>query len=78
MQKFILPSRITKAEDYSSEVVDNLLQLMLCILDGLHLADNMSVLSSVSVQWAPVFYRSKKKRAPVFQLRNSRYCLCKG
>ncbi|KAE9453174.1 hypothetical protein C3L33_14914, partial [Rhododendron williamsianum] len=49
MQKFILPSRITKAEDYSSEVVDNLLQLMLCILDGLHLSDNMSVLSSVSV-----------------------------
>lgn len=67
MQKFILPSRITKAEDYSSEVVDNLLQLMLCILDGLHLSDNMSVLSSVSVQWAPVF-----------QLGNSRYCLCKG
>lgn len=55
MQKFILPVRILKTEDQSTEVVDKVLQLMLCILDGLHLADNVQVLSSVSVQWAPVF-----------------------
>ncbi|CAL5416773.1 unnamed protein product [Camellia sinensis] len=55
MQKFILPARILKTEDQSTEVVDKVLQLMLCILDGLHLADNVPVLSSVSVQWAPVF-----------------------
>lgn len=55
MQKFILPLRMQKAEDQSSEVVDKLLQLMLCILDGLHLADNVSVISIISVQWAPIF-----------------------
>ncbi|KAL7177187.1 hypothetical protein ACSBR2_030511 [Camellia fascicularis] len=55
MQKFILPARILKTEDQSTEVVDKVLQLMLCMLDGLHLADNVPVLSSVSVQWAPVF-----------------------
>ncbi|KAI8539167.1 hypothetical protein RHMOL_Rhmol09G0160300 [Rhododendron molle] len=59
MQKFILPLSMQKAEDQSFEVVDKLLQLMLCILDGLHLADNVSVISIVSVQWAPVFKSSK-------------------
>ncbi|XP_058184586.1 uncharacterized protein LOC131302033 [Rhododendron vialii] len=48
-----------KAEDKSFEVVDKLLQLMLCILDGLHLADNVAVISIVSVQWALVFKLSK-------------------
>lgn len=64
MLKFILPARILKTEDQSTEVVDKVPQLMLCILDGLHLADNVPVLSSVSVQWAPVF-----------DLGNSRYSL---
>ncbi|KAL6992171.1 hypothetical protein U1Q18_010278 [Sarracenia purpurea var. burkii] len=55
LQKIILPLRVPKAETQHSEVVDKFLQLMLCILDGLHLADNVSVLANVSVQWAPVF-----------------------
>ncbi|KAL6970992.1 hypothetical protein U1Q18_030674 [Sarracenia purpurea var. burkii] len=55
LQKIILPLRVPKAENQHSEVVDKVLQLMLCILDGLHLADNVSVLANVSVQWAPVF-----------------------
>ncbi|XP_058180952.1 uncharacterized protein LOC131299427 isoform X1 [Rhododendron vialii] len=55
MQKFVLPSGIVYTEDQSSEVVDKLLQLMLCIVDGLRLADNGSVMSHVSLQWTPVF-----------------------
>lgn len=62
MQKFVV-----NTEDHSSEVVDKLLQLMLCIVDGLCLADNGSVMSHVSVQWTPVF-----------ELRNSRYCFSNG
>lgn len=67
MQKFVLTSGIENTEDHSSEVVDKLLQLMLCIVDGLCLADNGSVMSHVSVQWTPVF-----------ELRNSRYCFSNG
>ena len=63
MQKFVLPLGVPKVEDQCSEIVDRVLQLLLHILDGVHLADNMSGLSSLSVQWAPVF-----------ELRNSRYC----
>ncbi|KAI8538103.1 hypothetical protein RHMOL_Rhmol09G0076200 [Rhododendron molle] len=55
MQKFVLTSGIVNSEDHFSEVVDKLLQLMLCIVDGLCLADNGSVMSHVSVQWTPVF-----------------------
>ena len=67
IQKFVLPLGVPKAEDQCSEIVDRVLQLLLHILDGFHLADNMSGLSSLSVQWAPVF-----------ELRNSRYCLRNG
>ncbi|PSS35668.1 Small subunit processome component like [Actinidia chinensis var. chinensis] len=55
IQKFVLPLGVPKAEDQCSEIVDRVLQLLLHILDGFHLADNMSGLSSLSVQWAPVF-----------------------
>ncbi|XP_052189171.1 uncharacterized protein LOC127799294 isoform X2 [Diospyros lotus] len=55
MQKFILPARVLEAVVQSSEIIDKILQLMLCILDGLHLVNNESVLSSISVQWTPVF-----------------------
>ncbi|CAK9136502.1 unnamed protein product [Ilex paraguariensis] len=64
VQTFIMPSRVVTAEDQSSEIIEKVLQLMLCILDGLQSANNMSAFSNLSVQWAPVF-----------ELRNSRSLL---
>ncbi|KAA8534172.1 hypothetical protein F0562_031635 [Nyssa sinensis] len=55
VQTFIIPARIVKAEGQPSEVVDKALQLILCVLDGLHFADKISDLSGISLQWAPVF-----------------------
>ncbi|KAK9281533.1 hypothetical protein L1049_004436 [Liquidambar formosana] len=55
VRKFFLPSGIMKKEDHSSEVVDNVLQLMLCILDGLLCSNDMSAISEISLQWGPVF-----------------------
>lgn len=63
VQKFIVPSSIVVGED-NSEIVDKILQLMLCILDGLKSSNDMSSISSCLLQWAPVF-----------ALRNSRYCI---
>lgn len=64
VQTYILPYPIVKAIDQTSIIVEKVLQSMLCILDGLYRANNISALSSVSMQWAPVF-----------DLRNKRYCL---
>lgn len=64
VQTYILPYPIVKAIDQTSIIVEKALQSMLCILDGLYRANNISALSSVSMQWAPVF-----------DLRNKRYCL---
>ncbi|KAI5337169.1 hypothetical protein L3X38_016438 [Prunus dulcis] len=55
VRTFIMPSGITMAEEHSSDVVDKVLQLMLCILSGLHSYNDMSTISSCSLQWAPVF-----------------------
>ena len=60
--KVVMPS--SKGNGSLSEVVDKVLQLMLHILDGLHGPNNLSTISGCLLQWAPVF-----------ELRNSRYCL---
>lgn len=61
MQRFVVPSDLVKAEDHQEEVVDKVLELIVCILNGLHSFNDMSTISSCSLQWAPVF-----------KLRNSR------
>ncbi|KAM7486094.1 hypothetical protein LguiA_002103 [Lonicera macranthoides] len=55
LKTFIIPSDTVKAVDQPSEIIDEVLQLMLCILDGLHCANNNEAISQVSVLWAPVF-----------------------
>ncbi|KAH0641401.1 hypothetical protein KY285_037987 [Solanum tuberosum] len=55
VQTYILPYPTVKAVDQTSNIVDKIMQSMLCILDGLYRANNISTLSSVSMQWAPVF-----------------------
>lgn len=60
----VMPKGITMAEESSSDVVDRLLELMLCILRGLHNLSDISTISGCSLQWASVF-----------DLKNTRYCL---
>ncbi|KAF8392350.1 hypothetical protein HHK36_022692 [Tetracentron sinense] len=55
MPTFIMPSGIVKAEDHSYEIVNKILQLMLCLLDGIHNSNDVSTISSISMHWAPVF-----------------------
>lgn len=55
VQTYILPYPTVKETDQTSNIVDKVMQSMLCILDGLYRANNISTLSSVSMQWAPVF-----------------------
>ncbi|XP_060178660.1 uncharacterized protein LOC132608895 isoform X2 [Lycium barbarum] len=55
VQTYILPYPSVKAIDQTSNIVDKVMQSMLCILEGLYRANNISTLSSVSMQWAPVF-----------------------
>ncbi|KAJ0093494.1 hypothetical protein Patl1_26061 [Pistacia atlantica] len=61
VRTFVIPSGDGKEVDKLSEVIDKVLQLMLCILDGIHRIDDMSTVSDCTSQWAPVF-----------KLRNSR------
>lgn len=46
---------MVKAENQSCEILSKVMQLMLCILDGLHSTDNKAALARVSSEWAPVF-----------------------
>ncbi|KAK4356825.1 hypothetical protein RND71_022435 [Anisodus tanguticus] len=55
VQTYFLPYPTVKAIDRTSNIVDKVMQSMLCILDGLYRANNISTLSSVSMQWAPGF-----------------------
>ncbi|CAN4120834.1 unnamed protein product [Withania somnifera] len=55
VQTYILPHPTVDAIDQTSNIVDKVMKSMLCILDGLYRANNISTLSSVSMQWAPVF-----------------------
>ncbi|KAK0607559.1 hypothetical protein LWI29_016732 [Acer saccharum] len=56
---FMIPSGKEKEIDHLAEVVDKVLQLMLCILDGLYRADDMSTISGFSLQWAAAFELKK-------------------
>ncbi|KMT14841.1 hypothetical protein BVRB_3g065640 isoform B [Beta vulgaris subsp. vulgaris] len=53
--EFILPDISGGAEGLVSEAVDKILQLMLCVLDGIFSTDNMTVIPRIASQWAPVF-----------------------
>lgn len=64
IERFIIPYGALKGEDHLSEVIDKVLQLLLCTLDGLKSSNDMATISQCLVQWAPAF-----------NLRNSRYCL---
>ncbi|XP_076896866.1 uncharacterized protein LOC143550000 [Bidens hawaiensis] len=55
IEAFIKPSSKQSTGEQSSEVIDKILQLMLCILDGLHSCTNVGALAVVSMQWVPVF-----------------------
>lgn len=61
MQNIVMSSGIMKAEKHQTQAFDKILELMLCILNGLHNINNMPAISDCSLQWAPVF-----------KLRNSR------
>ncbi|XP_048334306.2 uncharacterized protein LOC107422300 isoform X3 [Ziziphus jujuba] len=55
LRTLILPTGILIEEDNLLQVLDKVLQLMLCILSGLHNHNDMSTISACSLQWAPVF-----------------------
>ncbi|GAB2249577.1 hypothetical protein Droror1_Dr00012936 [Drosera rotundifolia] len=55
VRKFITPSMIGIGVDQSYDVADSILQLMLCVLDGLHCSNNWTTIEHVALQWAPVF-----------------------
>lgn len=55
LRTLILPTGILIEEDNLLEVLEKVLQLMLCILSGLHNYNDKSAISACSLQWAPVF-----------------------
>ncbi|KAJ4967931.1 hypothetical protein NE237_014632 [Protea cynaroides] len=55
VKTYVVPSDNVKIEVSSSEIVDRVLLLMLCLLDVLHNCNDEAAISSVSLQWAPVF-----------------------
>ncbi|KAL9251872.1 Small subunit processome component 20-like protein [Drosera capensis] len=55
VRKFITPSMIGNGVDQSYDVADSILQLMLCVLDGLHSSNNWATIENVALQWASVF-----------------------
>nr|XP_043629943.1 small subunit processome component 20 homolog [Erigeron canadensis] len=57
---YIVSSSMLKAEDQPARVADKVLQLMLCILDGLHSGNNMEAVTELSTQWAPIFVMRNK------------------
>lgn len=65
--EFILPDFSGGAEGLVSEAVDKILQLMLCVLDGIFSTDNMTVIPRIASQWAPVF-QLRSLRYPTFKI----------
>ncbi|KAJ6298901.1 hypothetical protein OIU76_019961 [Salix suchowensis] len=55
IERFIIPSGALKGENHLSEVIDKVLQLLLCTLDGLKSSNDMATISQCLVQWAPAF-----------------------
>ncbi|KAH9620789.1 hypothetical protein KSS87_018169 [Heliosperma pusillum] len=65
VQTFIVTTTVGKAEGEGSEVADNILKLMLCILDGLYSSHVLDTLPRVASQWAPAF-QLRTLMLPVF------------
>lgn len=63
VQTFITPYLTTKTFEAHSEVIEKVLQLILCTVDGLFSSKNMPVLLRVISEWEPVF-----------EIRSRRYC----
>ncbi|GAB2295684.1 hypothetical protein Dimus_029838 [Dionaea muscipula] len=55
VQTFIMHSSIGEVEDQSTEVVDCILQLMQCVLDGLNSFNDLIAISNVALVCAPAF-----------------------
>ncbi|KAL9232759.1 hypothetical protein vseg_007829 [Gypsophila vaccaria] len=55
VQAFMVKTSVDNAEGQGSEVADKILELMLCILDGLYSSHMLDVLPRISAQWAPAF-----------------------
>ncbi|KAK9122055.1 hypothetical protein Syun_019672 [Stephania yunnanensis] len=64
IQNFITCTYVKDPDSYLYEVVDKVLQAMLCILDSLPDSVNGSVYNDVSLEWSTIF------EASVFDLRN--------
>ncbi|XP_011045607.1 PREDICTED: U3 small nucleolar RNA-associated protein 20-like [Populus euphratica] len=54
-ERFIIPYVALKGENHFSEVIDKVLQLLLCTLDGLKSCNDMATISHCLLQWAPAF-----------------------
>lgn len=52
--KFITPHS-EEGMNHPTEVIDKVLKLLLCILDGLYSVNDMQAISDVSLDWAPIF-----------------------
>ncbi|KAL8239479.1 hypothetical protein R6Q59_016046 [Mikania micrantha] len=61
IETFIMPSSMQKTGDQLyMELIDNILSLMLCILDGLHSDTHARVLAELLMQWDPIFEMRNK------------------
>ncbi|KAJ8770561.1 hypothetical protein K2173_018052 [Erythroxylum novogranatense] len=56
IKKFIVSTSVSDGKEHLPEVIDTVLMLMLCILDGLNHLRDISAISHCSLQWAPVFH----------------------
>ncbi|KAF5199197.1 Small subunit processome component 20-like protein [Thalictrum thalictroides] len=54
IDKYIRPCHET-VEDHFHEVVNKVLQLMLCLLDGLLSCNDLSTITVISLEWSPLF-----------------------
>lgn len=55
VETFFVPCLTMKNVDPHSQVVEKVLQLMLCVIGGLSSSKNMPALRQVSLQWESVF-----------------------
>ncbi|XP_073295585.1 uncharacterized protein [Primulina huaijiensis] len=55
LHKAVMPYHTTDTVELQSDVIDQVLNLMLCVLNALSKSKNMSALSGVALQWEPIF-----------------------
>ncbi|XP_073124564.1 uncharacterized protein [Henckelia pumila] len=55
LHKVVMPFHTTDTVEQKSDVLDQVLNLMLCVLNGLSKSKNISALSDVASQWEPIF-----------------------